>query len=138
MHELQTREFKNADPCVAPDTDALLEQKLHSLDTFDRWWFDQLKEGALWVWTGDLWSDKRTAYEVKEFREQFEEFEKKQKGTYRTMTQEELGKRLHRVVPGMVKRQVRKPYGRIYEYVLPRLSECRAAFEQIIGQNIVW
>ncbi len=27
MHELETREFKNADPCVAPDTDALLEQK---------------------------------------------------------------------------------------------------------------
>ena len=91
MYELQTRKFKNADPCVAPDTDALLEQKLHSLDTFDRWWFDQLKEGELWVRAGDLWPEKRTAYEVKEFREKFEEFEKKQKGTYRKMTHEELG-----------------------------------------------
>ena len=140
MYELETYKFGNADPCVAPDTDALLEQKLLSLDTFDRWWFDQLKEGHLWEKENNIFQlgEKTNAYETKEFRERFEDFERKQKGTYRTMTQGEFGKRLVKVAPGIEKRQLRNSDGRVYKYFLPSLRECRVAFEEFIEQKIVW
>jgi Family of unknown function (DUF5906) len=47
LHALQTLDISNFDHRTVPHTEALAEQKIHSLETHQEWWFSKLRDGAL-------------------------------------------------------------------------------------------
>ena len=47
LHMLQTRDLSNFDHRSVPDTDALQDQKVHSMEPFEEWWFRKLCENSL-------------------------------------------------------------------------------------------
>jgi hypothetical protein len=47
LHALQTWDISNFDHRTVPHTEALSEQKIHSLETHEEWWFGKLRDGML-------------------------------------------------------------------------------------------
>jgi phage/plasmid-associated DNA primase len=48
IHEMLHRDISSFDVRDVPQTDALAEQKKHSLDSLDRWWLAVLERGFVW------------------------------------------------------------------------------------------
>ena len=48
IHDLLRLDIANFEVRDFPDTDGLVEQKMHSLDTLDRWWLAVLERGFIW------------------------------------------------------------------------------------------
>lgn len=47
LHELQVRDLSNFDVRHVPKTDALIDQKIHSMESLEEWWFRKLEDGVL-------------------------------------------------------------------------------------------
>jgi hypothetical protein len=139
------------DPAVIPHTEALLEQKLHSMRAEQQWWYGRLLAGAQtsdaygwlkWVPCSDLYED-------------FMETTKKT-GQTRRSSETEFGRAIRKLVPGLerTRKEVARevpvssiharmqalltPGPRIWRYHFPTLAECRAAFAKSLGQEVDW
>ncbi len=125
-----------------PRTEALLEQKIRSLDSVDAWWFERLMTGATtrhgWGWRKEMPSETL-----------FEDYvaSADKIGVKRKQEQTVFGMKLAKLVPGLGKRrisaEVRDQDGatvqrRVWCYVLPSLDECREEFERQMCQEINW
>ena len=121
-------------------TDALLEQKIRSLDSVESWWFERLQSGAIFrnglpwpkeVLTTSLYADYiATAEEV---------------GVRRKAENPVFGMKLAKLMPGLEKRRatqisyeggeaVKRPWC----YQLPPIEKARSQFEKTMGQRIAW
>ena len=121
-----------------PRTEALLEQKLRSLDPIESWWFERLRAGAplhdseVWpehVPIGTLFNDYIAAAD--------------KVGVKRKAEETSFGIKLTRLVPGAkrVRRMVETEPGvrkRPWCYALPSLQTCRTAFEAEVSQSVDW
>jgi hypothetical protein len=47
LHALQTRDLSNFNVRTVPNTEALLDQKVHSMTSNEEWWFRKLSDGVL-------------------------------------------------------------------------------------------
>jgi hypothetical protein len=129
LHDLQTFDLSQVNLRHLPQTQALLEQKIRSLDTIDDFWFNRLHEGGEWpsrIVCDHLYSEYLKAIGVG-----------RKRGTA------EFGKRLAKLVPDL--RKIRPAMEtepgvmkRVWCYELPSLDECRAAFDDLLGQPVPW
>ncbi len=127
---------------VIPKTEALLEQKLRSLDPISNWWFERLSDGTT-TRRGGSWQSlvsKDTLFD--DFIHAAEKI-----GVRRKAEQTAFGMKLKKLVPGLTKTQRTVPVEigdgstemRLrWCFRLPSLNECRAAFEAAAGQSITW
>jgi len=132
LHDLMTFDLKQVDLWRLPQTQALLDQKIRSLDTIDDFWYNRLYEGE--DWPNLIVCDELYDQYVKA---------SSRIGISRKRGPADFGKRLATLVPGL-----RKPRPSIevapgvmkqrYCYEIPPLHECRAAFDELLGQRIVW
>jgi hypothetical protein len=132
LHDLLTFDLKQVDLWHLPQTQALLDQKVRSLDTIDDFWYNRLYEGDDWP-------------KIIVCDELYDQYLKASSriGIGRKRGSAEFGKRLAQLVPGL-----RKPRPSIevapgvmrqrWCYEIPPLHECRAAFDELLGQPIVW
>lgn len=117
-----------------PRTQALLEQKIRSLDPLDGWWLSRLTDGTS-AHGRDDWdlvtTDALYADYIKTADEQ---------GVRRKRDRSSWGYRLKQIVPGIKKKRLRieEEARRVWSYRLPPLCECREAFEAMLGQRIDW
>jgi hypothetical protein len=125
-----------------PHTEALLEQKIRSLDSVDSWWFERLMSGAT-ARHGSEW--QRTVWTVGLFEDYVTTAERI--GVKRKTEETVFGMRLRKLVPDLTKRRrklmVPGKHGAdelrwVWVYMLPPVEECRAAFEAAVGQTIAW
>lgn len=126
-----------------PKTEALLEQKIRSLDSVESWWFTRLSAGAplrrLSEWkteipTTELFDDYIAASE--------------KIGVRRKQEETVFGIKLRRLVPGLDTRKVSMLVadegGRGLKsdrprcYILPPLAAARSAFEAMVNQAVEW
>ena len=137
LADLLAFDLSSVDLRHIPRTAALLEQKIHSLDPIDGWWLDRLMAGAptrkTSTWPTEIWTDLvRDDY--------FESSDRM--GVRRKSAETVLGARLKKLVPRLlrVRRYCDTPDGsrRVWCYLLPTLSDCRASFETAIGQAMSW
>jgi hypothetical protein len=126
---------------VAPRTDALLEQKIRSLNSVESWWYGRLISGT------------PTRHDT-EWREQvpiaamFDDYVAvaEKIGVRRKQEETVFGMTLAKLMPGLprVKRQVQidDAHGitvkRAHCYLLPPLSAVRENFEKAVGQRVAW
>lgn len=119
-----------------PRTDALLEQKLRSLDSVDQFLFDRLWEGSLLA-ADDGWPPLGEVLRETLHKEYLEAADKI--GIKRRADQRQFGRALNRIIPDLKDIRPRSATGvRKRAYVFPPLTECRQAFERAVGQPVTW
>lgn len=131
-----------------PRTDALLEQKIHSLDSIDGWWLERLMAGT---------ATRRASVWVKEIACQtlFDDYilHSERIGVKRKQIETVLGIKLKKLWPGGLRKAKRDAEvversevdgsfhnvtKRTWCYLLPSLEDSRAHFEALVGQKVAW
>jgi hypothetical protein len=138
LHDLLAFDLSQVNLRQIPKTDALLEQKLRSLDSVDRWLFEVLERGTT-TRLGDDWLDEvATATLVDDYLEQAERV-----GIKRKAEETLFAAKVRKIIPGIerfrgwatMKDTVRR---RVWMWRMPPLADCRAAFEAAMQQPIAW
>lgn len=137
LHDLLTFDLSTVNLRQIPKTEALLEQKIRSLESVDSWWFHRLEAGSTLA-EGDEWL--REVPRAKLFKDYLDASERI--GIRRKSEETVFGIRMRRLVPNL-KSDRRTVFGddgqrRAYLYQLPTLAECREAFEAELGQLVPW
>jgi len=125
-----------------PHTEALLEQKIRSLDSVDSWWFERLMSGTT-SRGGTQWREQTPSETL------FDDYlaVSERIGVRRKQEQTVFGIKLTKLIPGLAKKrlsaEVRDHDGvpvskRVWCYVLPPLDQCRDAFAQLLCQDVAW
>ncbi len=123
-------------------TEALLEQKLRSLDSIESWWVARLIAGAT---TRHASTWRREVPTQTLFNDYIATSDKV--GMKRKQEETSFGMKMRKLVPGLAK--VRRTTEaededgstvtkRVWCYRLPFLSEARAGFERLVGQEMAW
>ncbi|PNG27019.1 primase-helicase family protein [Methylocella silvestris] len=127
---------------VIPKTEALLEQKLRSLDTVSAWWFERLCDGAP-TRRGSAWR-RQVPVDVL-FDDYVHHAEKI--GVRRKSEKTSLGMLLRKLVPGLGNRKASETIDlgdgtsgvrRVPCWLFPPLADCRTAFVDAVKQPIDW
>lgn len=156
LFDLKTRDISKFHPRKnVPQTKALANQKLQSLDSFDNWYYECLCSGDMsngnGVVQGHWGQEGNSIVFVDDLRESLEAHLRSIGDRYfsRRGFDTMVGMRLARRLPDRVaKVRLRCPdhrldlktdvSGRVYGYELPSLHECRAAFEAQLGSTLPW
>ncbi len=126
-----------------PRTDALLEQKIRSLNSVESWWFERLASGAT-TRHASQWNEEVACATL--FGDYIATADKI--GVRRKQEETVFGITIGKLVPGLarVRRtvQVEDDRGggpvtkRAWCYQLPPLADAREAFDRIVGQSVAW
>jgi hypothetical protein len=138
LYELQAFDLASVNLWKIPQTKALLDQKLQSLDSINDFWFNRLHDGLL-MSEDDSWreqvikADFYSAYLKDSARI----------GIGRKRGEAEFWKRMLKLAPGLTpsRPNVEVAPGiikRTRAFDVPPLNECRANFEKFLGQSIAW
>ncbi|MBF0359265.1 MAG: hypothetical protein HQL70_11735 [Magnetococcales bacterium] len=122
LSEIDIRDF--------PRTDALKEQKIHSMSQVDQFWLSRLESGFL-LEDLSVWGDGSVS--TKAFYEEFlEHF--KAPGNRWLASAQVFGSELRKVVDGMDKKRI----GKENHYVFPALDVCREQWTNRTQQDWNW
>jgi hypothetical protein len=132
LHDLLNFDLESVDLWQIPQTKALLDQKVRSLDPIDEFWYNRLMDGCDWqarVVCADMYADYLKHCS--------------QMGIGRKRSPAEFGVRLARLIPDLrkVRPAIETEPGvtrRTWCYEIPSLDDCRHAFDEVIGHSIVW
>ena len=114
-------------------TDALLEQKIHSLSSVDSWWYERLQSGVTTRY-GSEW--QREIPKNILFDDYIAVSEKI--GVRRKQEETVFGTKLVNLLPKLAHARPTIEGKRVRCYVLPTLNEARESFEALVGQPICW
>ncbi len=139
---LQKFDISKIDLRNIPKTNALFEQKMHSMNSFKKWWYDALqnegfynedeeKKVEFWPWN--------QPHETKRLYDAYLLSSKEVNGKNH-LSQAQFGTDLNKISPKIVKTRPSINGQRIGCYVLPPLEECRKYFEILVSaeNNISW
>lgn len=118
-----------------PMTDALREQKIHSLDDMGQWWLGRLLEGRL-LGTHTTWETHVTCGDLTdEYIGYCGRFAVQRRGS-----EVKLGMFLNSMCPGSYPVRARDGSGggRYYYYVFPSLAMCRNHWDELHGSPTNW
>ncbi|WP_200342298.1 DUF5906 domain-containing protein [Rhodovibrio sodomensis] len=141
LHHLQRFDLSTVNVGQVPKTEGLLDQKIQSLDSVAKFWFDCLREGDVpgahdfnggWPEKPEEVS-KRVLFETYRAR-----LKDKQYHTTYGVDGGQFGKQLRILAPSIKDTKRRCDSGQVRFYVLPPLDDCRAQFEAWIGHSIPW
>ena len=121
---------------IAPSTQALMEQKQHTMEPLHQWWLDCLENGTLLCSEFPGWPEE---VECERFRSAFRRYVKERQIRSRLPEDRVIGKLLKRCVPGLVKKRLnRREDGQPYAYTIPDLEIARKEWDIFIGHPTEW
>lgn len=147
LHYLMQMDLKGFDVRTVPKTKALQDQKLHSMDPAEEWWFNKLQSGLL--------LDEHAKWETKVFKLDLQNdfisyarmFNNTRRGNATKLGQtlnrflpegfplnEQLSTPVQIIMPDGKEKMVRRPY----QYTFPKLEECRAHWDKKFGGPYDW
>jgi hypothetical protein len=131
MYELLNRQIES-DLRTIPRTQALFDQMVNTMGSFQKWWLACLYQGE--VCAGSDWPESCPVSSV------YESYKEccKEKGFRHPDHEVSFGKKMKRFCPGIYKKQEYLTTGRPYFYHFPNLETARNSFEQLIGIEIIW
>ncbi len=155
LYDLLRMDLSNFDVRKVPNTEALTEQKIHSLDPVTQYWFMRLKDGTMPSYPEpgayEKKYDQNRAIYVDEWEQVkaddlYRDFSKKmaEAGISRRGVETKFGMALKKLLPkGEYKKfQKQSTSGsekeRPYFYKFPPLKECRDFFDQKMNTKIDW
>ncbi len=137
LHYLKNFDLSKVNVNRAPQTEALLDQKLESLDRFHKFWFECLNseriiESHLQGWPGEV--------SKQDFHEAYGRFIKNRQMGKWVEDVRLIGRLLKTCCPSVVNNQKGKDetgnYVRVYK--LPDLTAARKEWEAFVGQKMAW
>lgn len=138
LHFLRTRDLSGFNVRKAPDTEGLRNQKIASLRGESLWWFELLNRGELQEW-GCKWADEGQVIGREALRAQYLTWCKGRRFDGDAVDEMRFGRAIREMLPALEGRRPRdKQSGRVRQYALPALSDCRAAFEGWIDGRVEW
>ena len=147
LHYLMTYDLSGFNVRKVPKTRALQEQKLHSMDPYEEWWFQKLRSGQLLDDHGE-WQHEIPALDLQnDFIDYAKGFNLSKRGNAT-----KLGQVLKRFLPEDYPRlrqratpiEIQTPQGgtkyvkRPYFYEFPTLEECREYWDTQFGGPYDW
>jgi hypothetical protein len=153
LYELLAEDLTGFDPRAVPQTEGLSEQKAQSLDDGEAW-YRQLLKDAGWRFKefSDFcdedfvckandpgWAGRAMTISKKAVHEHYLEYRKSMGERGRAKSVDALGRMLARFSQHTIQPLQRKKGGDVIPiYVFPKLSECRAAFDQVMKSTTKW
>jgi hypothetical protein len=116
----------------APKTEALAEQKHHSLDLVHQWWLECLEEGR--VSASDLAEGWQREVNCETFRTAFARYAKDRRAGKWLPDSRSIGRIMKKCLPAIFHKKTRQGY----VYVMPVLEEARAAWCKFMGHEVAW
>lgn len=135
LHYLLNYNLAGYDVRKVPMTDALREQKIHSLDPMGQWWLTKLLDGAVLA-SHDTWQTEVNCIDlVEDYISSCVRFNVTRRGS-----EIKLGMFLNQVCPGNYPMRVRTGNGtnRRYVYRFPTLDMCRQRWDDNQGCPTKW
>lgn len=145
LHHLLHLDISTIDVGVIPSTAALIDQKIHSMDTVQRFWYERLRDGEIMPRTNLGWPAKVSAEHL------YQSYIKRATdwGERRRVTDNQFGREIAALVPGgeliRSRMTVKQMDGmgqiesvRTWGYDLPSLAVCRNMFDTVIGGKTDW
>jgi len=143
LYDLLNFDLSTINVRLIPKTNALLEQKLRSLDSVESWWFERLQSGLT---TRKGWEWRELIPVETLFRDYIAQAE--MIGVRRKSEMTAFGIKIRKLVPGLRKERGQpeaedietagSTERRVRCYVLPPLEVCREAYEMMLGQPVDW
>lgn len=143
LADLLAFDLSSVDLWRIPRTDALLEQKIRSLDSVESWWFQRLSSGST-SRNGQRWNQEIAITTL--YADYIAISDKI--GVRRKKEQTVFGITMARLLPGVLDRKKRTVdveddrggmiTRRVWCYLLPSLDVARDAFEQAVEQKVEW
>ncbi len=138
LHELQNLDISTFNVRDVPKTPGLLEQKLHSLEPIQAWWYQKLQEGE--IHTDFSWKciPSRQAYD------DYHHTVTRISGGIRKLSETGFGIALKKLLPEGWPVKKKKKSSNMFvphpvnHYELPELGDCRKHFETLVGTSIPW
>ena len=121
----------------APQTQALTDQKHHSMDPLYQWWLDCLEEGALLGYEFHGWARE---VECVRFRSAFRRYAQERNIRSRVPEDRSIGRLMKVCLPSIMKKRCSKKgdEGQPYAYQIPTLIDARAEWDRFIGHPATW
>lgn len=135
LRYLMDYDMAGIDVNSAPTTDALAEQKEESLDPTQQWVLDSLREGVLQEMGDNKWPGCEVAKHV---RDAIRRYCKSRNVRGRLPSDSQIGRALHKVLPGLETPRHRIDGVRVNCYVFPALASARADWDRLIGRVGRW
>lgn len=120
LHMMLTRDIRGFHPGKIPETEALSEQRLHSLDSIGKWLFDSLEAGYF-LGIGEDWEPEVKACDMS--RSYFMWCDRMKIGEYGRQTETALGRYLSKIF-------LKKRTSRGVDYLLGFLEQAVESFEE--------
>lgn len=144
LHMLQNFHLNGYNVRNIPQTEALRDQKMHSFDSVEEWWFSCLSDGRILPWH-EKWhcfveKNKAMDHYIKTAQ---------QTGVPRRSTASALGRFMKKALPGMYPRLKQKIKVKVdsdgkevtvrpYYWELPTLENCRQHWDKEFGGPYEW
>jgi hypothetical protein len=129
---LRDYDIAGIDVNEAPRTEALAEQKHHSLDLVHQWWLECLEEGR--VSNSDLGEGWQREVNCETFRTAFARYAKDRRAGKWLPDSRSIGRIMKKCLPTIFHKKTRNGY----VYAMPVLEEARAAWCKFIGHDRTW
>ena len=122
---------------AAPHTQALTDQKHHTMDPLHQWWLDCLEEATLLGYELQGWVRE---VECVRFRSAFRRYCQERNIRSRIPEDRSIGRLLKLCAPGILKKRCSKKgdEGQPYAYQIPSLTDARAEWDTFIGHPATW
>lgn len=130
LHLFLNWQYEDNAPRNIIRTNALLDQKLHSMKDELKWWYDCLSEER--IGENPTWPNGENGILTKEFYEAYSRWFDCMKGKHK-LSFNSLPRALAKYIPLHKKRS---DYGMCYQ--LGELEKCRTDFEKALGHTIKW
>jgi thymidylate kinase len=118
---------------TVPITEALIDQRLRSMDSCAQWWYSRLERGYIINpedgWIPEIETEHIWKSYIMEMREQGQHYNK---------SRPELGKFLNDVIPGLGRKRIQKGNSKRPYYMIADLQECRDHFDKTMGGPFEW
>lgn len=145
LHHLLNLDISTIDVGVIPSTSALIEQKIHTMDAVQRFWYERLRDGEIMPRTSLGWPNKvSTEHLYQAYIKRATDW-----GERRRVADNQFGREIASLVPGGELKRARMTIQqmnsmgqiesvRTWGYELPSLKECRAMFDVVLGGKTEW
>lgn len=133
LYDLQTFDLDSVDLRTVPKTAALLEQKERSLPPIKAWWRDRLGAGQTTLDSSEWERSVSRRRLIDDYIAHADRIGVKRKADETT-----FGREIRRLIPGLREHRPVTVTGRERQYIFPPLSECRDAWDIMMGQKTDW
>ena len=141
LYDLLKMDISGVDLRTFEQTQGLFEQKLYSMNTVQKYWYERLVEGSLRLnnsddskrhvsdWTGEIYTN-----------DQFDDYLRfaKNLNDRHPLTPQQFGIRLRKMCSGIKKSRLNIKGSRKYISFFPSLEECRKEFCKMSKMEIEW